>query len=203
MGRALARESGVDADIVVAVPDSGVPAAAGYAEESGLQNIVGLIKNRYIARTFIQPHQNQRERAVRLKLNPLAANIAGKRVVLIDDSIVRGTTSARIVGALREAGATEVHMRVSAPPFRYPCYFGTDVPDKDRLIAVGRSEKDIAGMLGADSLAYLNVGTLKRILTEAGITSCTACFSGEYPVEPPAVPESDIFSHPIITLTGK
>jgi amidophosphoribosyltransferase len=203
MGRALARESGVDADIVVAIPDSGVPAAAGYAEESGLKNVVGLIKNRYIARTFIQPHQNQRERAVRLKLNPLAANVTGKRVVLIDDSIVRGTTSARIVGALREAGATEVHMRVSAPPFRYPCYFGTDVPDKDRLIAVGRSEKDIAGMLGADSLAYLNVGTLKRILTDVGISSCTACFSGEYPIERPNHVETSIFSQPIITLAGK
>jgi len=185
------------------VPDSGIPAAAGYAEESGLQNIVGLIKNRYIARTFIQPHQNQREQAVRLKLNPLAANVAGKRIVLIDDSIVRGTTSARIVKALREAGATEVHMRVSAPPFRYPCYFGTDVPDKDRLIAVGRSEQDIAEMLGADSLAYLKVDTLKRILAESGISSCTACFSGEYPIEPPDEPEADAFSQPIITLTGK
>ncbi|MDR1495514.1 MAG: amidophosphoribosyltransferase [Clostridiales Family XIII bacterium] len=203
MGRALARESGVDADIVVAVPDSGVPAAAGYAEESGLQNVVGLIKNRYIGRTFIQPHQNQRERAVRLKLNPLAANVAGKRVVLIDDSIVRGTTSARIVGALREAGAAEVHMRVSAPPFRYPCYFGTDVPDKDRLIAVGRTENDIAEMLGADSLAYLNVDTLRRILAEAGIPSCAACFSGDYPIEPPQARDTDIFSQPIITLTGK
>jgi amidophosphoribosyltransferase len=203
MGRALARESGVDADIVVAVPDSGVPAAAGYAEESGLQNIVGLIKNRYIGRTFIQPHQNQREQAVRLKLNPLAANVAGKRVVLIDDSIVRGTTSARIVGALREAGATEVHMRVSAPPFRYPCYFGTDVPDKDRLIAVGRTENDIADMLGADSLAYLKTETLERILSDAGITSCTACFSGEYPIELPDEPETNIFAQPIITLTGK
>jgi amidophosphoribosyltransferase len=203
MGRALARESGVDADIVVAVPDSGVPAAAGYAEESGLQNVIGLIKNRYIGRTFIQPHQNQREQAVRLKLNPLAANVAGKRVVLIDDSIVRGTTSARIVKALRESGATEVHMRVSAPPFRFPCYFGTDVPDKDRLIAVGRTEDDIAEMLGADSLAYLNVETLKRILTEAGISSCTACFSGDYPIDPPDEPEDDIYSQPIITLTGK
>jgi amidophosphoribosyltransferase len=203
MGRALARESGVDADIVVAVPDSGVPAAAGYAEESGLPNTVGLIKNRYVGRTFIQPHQNQREQAVRLKLNPLAANVTGKRVVLIDDSIVRGTTSARIVRALREAGATEVHMRVSAPPFRYPCYFGTDVPDKDRLIAVGRNEEGIAEMLGADSLAYLNVNALKSILSDAGISSCAACFSGEYPIEPPAEPEADIFSQPIITLTGK
>ncbi|MDR0596366.1 MAG: amidophosphoribosyltransferase, partial [Clostridiales Family XIII bacterium] len=203
MGRALATESGVDADIVVAVPDSGVPAAAGYAEESGLQNIVGLIKNRYIARTFIQPHQNQREQAVRLKLNPLAANVAGKRVVLIDDSIVRGTTSARIVTALREAGATEVHMRVSAPPFRYPCYFGTDVPDKDRLIAVGRTEQDIAEMLGADTLAYLKVDTLRKILADEGISSCTACFSGEYPIELPEAPQTDVFSHPIITLAGK
>jgi amidophosphoribosyltransferase len=203
MGRALARESGVDADIVVAVPDSGISAADGYAEASGLQRVTGLMKNRYIGRTFIQPHQGQREQAVRLKLNPLAANVKDKRVVLIDDSIVRGTTSARIVSALRAAGATEVHLRVSAPPFRYPCYFGTDVPDKDRLIAVGRSEKSIAEKLGADSLAYLKHETLSRILMDEGVVSCTACFSGEYPIELPAEPEVNLFDQPIITLTGK
>jgi amidophosphoribosyltransferase len=203
MGKALFDESPAPADIVVAVPDSGLSAAAGYADASGLPNVSGLIKNRYIARTFIQPTQGQREQAVRLKLNPLAANVAGKRLVLIDDSIVRGTTSARIVSALREAGAKEVHLRASAPPFRFPCYFGTDVPDKDKLIAVGRSEQDIAKMLGADSLAYLRSDTLKRILNEAGVPPCTACFTGEYPVDLPAEPETTIFDKPIINIVGK
>jgi amidophosphoribosyltransferase len=203
MGRALAREHAADADIVVAVPDSGLSAAAGYAEQSGLPNVSGLIKNRYIGRTFIQPSQGQRERDVRLKLNPLAANVAGKRVVLIDDSIVRGTTSARIVFALRNAGATEVHLRVSAPPFRYPCYFGTDVPDRDKLIAVGRSEKAVAEKLGANSLAYLSHKTLSRILEEAGCPACTACFSGEYPLALPEDPDNHFYSKPIINIVGK
>jgi amidophosphoribosyltransferase len=203
MGRALARECAVDADIVVAVPDSGLSAAAGYAEESGLPNVSGLIKNRYIGRTFIQPSQGQRERDVRLKLNPLSENVRGKRLVLIDDSIVRGTTSARIVSALRNAGASEVHLRVSAPPFRYPCYFGTDVPDRDKLIAVGRSEQTVAEMLGADSLAYLSHETLARILKEAGCPACTACFSGNYPLELPDEPDNHFFNKPIINLFGK
>ncbi|MDR1953163.1 MAG: amidophosphoribosyltransferase [Clostridiales Family XIII bacterium] len=203
MGRALAREHAADADIVVAVPDSGLSAAAGYAEQSGLPNVSGLIKNRYIGRTFIQPSQGQRERDVRLKLNPLAANVAGKRVVLIDDSIVRGTTSARIVSALRNAGATEVHLRVSAPPFRYPCYFGTDVPDRDKLIAVGRSEKAVAEKLGANSLAYLSHETLSSILVEAGCPACTACFSGEYPLELPGDSDNHFYSKPIINISGK
>jgi amidophosphoribosyltransferase len=200
MGHALARECGVDADIVVAVPDSGLSAAVGYAEESGLPNVTGLIKNRYIGRTFIQPSQGQRERDVRLKLNPLADNVRGRRVVLIDDSIVRGTTSARIVTALRNAGALEVHLRVSAPPFRYPCYFGTDVPDRDKLIAVGRSEQTVAEMLGADSLAYLPHGTLANILKEAGCPPCTACFDGNYPLELPEEPDNHLFRKPIINL---
>ncbi|MDR1028059.1 MAG: amidophosphoribosyltransferase [Clostridiales Family XIII bacterium] len=203
MGRALARECGADADIIVAVPDSGLSAAAGYAEASGLPNVSGLIKNRYIGRTFIQPSQGRRERDVRLKLNPLSANVAGKRIVLIDDSIVRGTTSARIVSALRDAGATEVHLRVSAPPFRYPCYFGTDVPDRDKLIAVGRSEQDVAEMLGADSLAYLSHETLSRILEEEGCPPCTACFSGNYPLKLPNEPDNRLFNKPIINLFGK
>jgi amidophosphoribosyltransferase len=203
MGRSLAREHAADADIVVAVPDSGLSAAAGFSEQSGLPNVSGLIKNRYIGRTFIQPSQGRRERDVRLKLNPLAANVRGKRIVLIDDSIVRGTTSARIVSALRSAGATEVHIRVSAPPFRYPCYFGTDVPDRDKLIAVGRSEKAVAEKLGANSLAYLSHETLSRILEDAGCPACTACFSGEYPLELPDEPDTHLFKKPIINITGK
>jgi amidophosphoribosyltransferase len=202
MGAALARESAVPADIVCAVPDSGLSAAAGYAEESGLPNVVGLIKNRYIGRTFIQPSQGQREQAVRLKLNPMSENVKGQRIVLIDDSIVRGTTSARIVSALREAGATEVHLRSSAPPFRFPCFFGTDVPDKEKLIAVGRTEKEIADMLGADSVAYLRHETLSSILLDEGVPTCTACFSGDYPVAPPATPEVPLAFRPIINLSA-
>jgi amidophosphoribosyltransferase len=197
MGRALARECGADADIVVAVPDSGLSAARGYAEESGLPNTTGLIKNRYIGRTFIQPTQGRRERDVRLKLNPLSANVSGKRVVLIDDSIVRGTTSALIVSALRDAGATEVHLRSSAPPFRYPCYFGTDVPDRDHLIAVGRTEEDLAKLLGANSVAYLSDESLSRILEGAGCPICKACFTGKYPIDPPPEPDEGAFQRPI------
>ena len=202
MGKALAVESGVPADAVVAVPDSGLSAAVGYSEQSGLPNIMGLVKNRYIGRTFIQPSQGQRERDVRLKLNPLSANIRGKRIVLIDDSIVRGTTSAMIVSALREAGALEVHMRVSAPPFRYPCYFGTDVPDSERLIAAGRSEADVAALLGVDSLAYLSHDTLSNILEDEGCPVCTACFSGKYDIELPETADTDFSRKPIINVQG-
>ena len=200
MGRALARECPAPADIVVAVPDSGLSAAGGYAEESGLPNTFGLIKNRYIARTFIQPTQAQRERDVRLKLNPLSANVKGKRVVLIDDSIVRGTTSERIVLALREAGATEVHIRSSAPPFMYPCYFGTDVPDREYLIAVGKTEEELAKAIGADSVAYLSHESLSRILEEAGCPICKSCFTGEYPIEIPQEPERSMFERPIMQV---
>jgi amidophosphoribosyltransferase len=133
----------------------------------------------------------------------MSANIKGKRVVLIDDSIVRGTTSARIVSAMRDAGATEVHLRISAPPFRFPCYFGTDVPDKEKLIAVGRTEAEVAAMLGADSLAYLPATTLSSILLDEGCAVCTACFSGEYPIILPDNPETEIFSKPLINIAGK
>ena len=200
IGKALAAETGVPADIVVAVPDSGLSAASGYSEGSGLPNAMGLIKNRYIARTFIQPTQEGRERAVRLKLNPLSANVQGKRVVLVDDSIVRGTTCARIVSELREAGATEVHLRSSAPPFRHPCYFGTDVPDQDALIAVGRTEEEVAKILGADTVGYLSHESLSRILEGAGCPICKACFTGEYPIDIPEKPVRDIFQNPIQML---
>jgi len=200
IGKALAEETGVPADIVVAVPDSGLSAARGYSEGSGLPNIMGLIKNRYIGRTFIQPTQAGREFAVSLKLNPLSANVKGKRVMMIDDSIVRGTTSARIVSALRNAGATEVHIRSSAPPFLYPCYFGTDVPDREMLIAVDRKEEELAKILGADSVAFLPHEALSRILEGAGCSICKACFTGEYPIELPKEPENNIFNKPIKNL---
>jgi len=200
IGKALAEETGVPADIVVAVPDSGLSAARGYSEGSGLPNIMGLIKNRYIARTFIEPTQAGRERAVTLKLNPLSANVKGKRVMMIDDSIVRGTTSERIVSALRSAGATEVHVRSSAPPFLYPCYFGTDVPDRDMLIAVDRKEEELAKVLGADSVAFLSHEALSRILEDAGCKICKACFTGGYPIEIPKEPKNNVFEKPIRML---
>ncbi|MCL2111680.1 MAG: amidophosphoribosyltransferase [Clostridiales bacterium] len=201
MGRALAREnSGVSADIVVGVPDSGRSAARGYAEESGLPNTLGLVKNKYIGRTFIQPTQGRREHEVRLKLNPMSANVKGKRVILVDDSIVRGTTSARIVSALRDAGATEVHLMSSAPPFRHTCYFGTGIPGQDVLIAVNRTEEELARLVGADSLAFLSHEALSGILEEAGCPVCKACFTGDYPIELPAEPEKNIFQKPIRML---
>ena len=199
-GRALARDSGVPADIVVAVPDSGLSAARGYSEESGLPDTPGLIKNRYIGRTFIQPSQGRREREVRLKLNPMSENIRGKRIVLIDDSIVRGTTSARMVKTMREAGAAEVHLRSSAPPFRHPCFFGTDVPNQDALIAVGRTEAEIAEMLGADSVAFNSHESVARIFESAGCPVCMACFTGDYPIEIPEKPDRNIFQNPIKML---
>ncbi|MDR2295188.1 MAG: amidophosphoribosyltransferase, partial [Clostridiales Family XIII bacterium] len=194
MGRSLARESGVDADIVIGVPDSGISAAQGYARESGIPYGIGLIKNRYIGRTFIQPSQDRRERAVRLKLNPLADNVKGKRVIMIDDSIVRGTTSARIVSALREAGAREIHMRISSPPFLHPCYFGTDIPDSGDLIAHRYTVDETARRIGADSLAYLSLASLARVLEQSGgCPVCDACFSGKYPVAPPTAAEKNRF----------
>ncbi|MDR0570341.1 MAG: amidophosphoribosyltransferase [Clostridiales Family XIII bacterium] len=200
MGRSLARENFADADIVVGVPDSGISAAIGYSLESGIPYGVGLIKNRYIGRTFIQPVQGQRERAVKLKLNPLSANINGKRVVLIDDSIVRGTTSARIVSALREAGAKEVHMRISSPPFLNACYFGTDVPDNDALIAYNNTVDETARVIGADSLAYLSREALVSILGAEGCAVCDACFTGNYPIAPPSASEKNIFGNRIINI---
>ncbi|MDR1134817.1 MAG: amidophosphoribosyltransferase [Clostridiales Family XIII bacterium] len=200
MGKCLAKQSPVDADIVIGVPDSGISAAIGYAIGSGIPYGVGLIKNRYIGRTFIQPSQGQRERAVKLKLNPLAANIKGKRVIMIDDSIVRGTTSARIVSALRDAGAKEVHMRISSPPFMYPCYFGTDVPDSEMLIAYNNSIEETANIIGADSLAYLSLEALGSVVEGAGCPICDACFSGRYPVDPPSISEKNQFEQRIVNI---
>lgn len=193
-GEFLAKEHPVCADIVIGVPDSGLDAALGYAKESKIPYGIGFIKNRYIGRSFIQPSQNQREDAVRIKLNAIKENINGKRVIMIDDSIVRGTTCARIVRLLREAGATEVHMRVSSPPFKYPCYFGTDVDSRENLIACKyETVEDIANEIGVDSLGYLSIESTHKIAKGAGVSFCDGCFTGNYPIEVPKKQEKDKF----------
>lgn len=182
-GRCLAKDSPVEADVVVGVPESGNAAAMGYSLESGIPYGTAFVKNGYVGRTFIKPQQSQRESSVRVKLNVLKEAVNGKRVIMIDDSIVRGTTSDRIVGMLREAGATEVHVRISSPPFLYPCYFGTDIPDREQLIAYNRSVDDICKIIGADSLAYLKMERLPEL--SGGRQYCHGCFSGQYPMKPP------------------
>jgi amidophosphoribosyltransferase len=184
LGRQLAREAPVDADIVCAVPDSGVPAAIGYAAESGLPFRVGLIRSHYVGRTFIEPEQRVRDFGVKLKLNPVRSVLDGKRVVLIDDSIVRGTTSRKIVRLVRNAGAREVHMRISCPPTISPCYYGVDTPSKRQLIAANKSVEGIRDFIGADSLAYVSLEGLKTACGEGEQTTyCTACYTGEYPTD--------------------
>lgn len=182
-GKFLAMDSPVEADLVVGVPESGNCAALGYAMQSGIPYGQAFVKNAYVGRTFIKPGQKSRESSVQVKLNAIREAVRGKRVIMIDDSIVRGTTSDRIVRMLREAGAKEVHMRVSSPPFLWPCYFGTDVPAKEQLIAHGRSVEEICGIIGADSLAYLEMARLSEIAGGLGI--CRGCFTGKYPMEPP------------------
>ena len=184
-GRVLAKEYKLDADIVIAVPDSGIDAAIGYAEASGISYGIGLIKNKYIGRTFIQPDQKSRELAVRLKLNPLRENIAGKRVVMIDDSIVRGTTSKKIVDSLRKAGALEVHVLVSSPPVSNSCYFGIDTPDEKELVGAIMTVEEIREMIGADSLGYISVEGLVESINKPIDNLCVACFNGNYPIEVP------------------
>ena len=191
-GRLLYKEAPADADIVVGVPDSSLSAAMGYAEASGLPYEMGLIKNKYIGRTFIQGSQKQRENSVRIKLNVVSSTVKGKRVVLVDDSIVRGTTSARIIKLLRDAGAAEVHFMVSAPPFKYPCYFGTDIPDQKLLVATGRTLEQINEVIGADTLGYLSNEHVVQLAKNAKCGFCTACFTGEYAVEPESVLSTDI-----------
>ena len=182
-GKYLAIDSPVEADMVVGVPESGNVAAMGYAAESGLPYAQAFVKNGYVGRTFIKPGQKSRESSVRVKLNALREVVRDKRIIMIDDSIVRGTTSDRIVKMLREAGAKEVHMRVSSPPFLYPCYFGTDVPAREQLIAYNRSVEEIRQIIGADSLGYLKEERLHQIAGELGI--CKGCFTGNYPLDPP------------------
>ena len=186
-GRYLAIDSPVDADLVVGVPESGNCAALGYAMESGIPYGQAFVKNSYVGRTFIKPGQKNRESSVQVKLNALRDAVEGRRVIMIDDSIVRGTTSDRIVRMLREAGAKEVHMRVSSPPFLWPCYFGTDIPARDQLIAYNRSVDEICKIIGADSLGYLKEERLSQIVE--GREICSGCFTGKYPLDPP---EDDI-----------
>lgn len=182
-GRFLAAEHPVEADVVIGVPDSGLDAAMGYAEESGIPYGVGLVKNRYIGRTFITPGQQSREQAVRIKLGPLRSCVEGKRVVMIDDSIVRGTTSRQIVSLLREAGAEEVHLRSSALPFVSPCWFGTDIPSREELIACRYSVEEIRRQIGADSLGFLSLDALHKIAPDASCGFCDGCFTGSYPLD--------------------
>jgi amidophosphoribosyltransferase len=183
-GRILAQSYPVDADLVVGVPDSGNAAAMGYSFESGIQFAMAFVKNSYVGRTFIKPKQSMRESSVRIKLNVLADVVKGKRIIMIDDSIVRGTTCERIVRMLKSAGATEVHVRISSPPFLFPCYFGTDVPSDEQLIAHNHTVDEIRVAIGADSLGYLSVDRLSELIGgDKGY--CDACFTGNYPIEPP------------------
>ncbi len=181
LGRYLAKEHPVDADVVVPVPDSGVPAATGFAEESGIPFKIGLIRNHYVGRTFIEPNQAIRDFGVKLKLNPVRSLLEGKRVVLVDDSIVRGTTSRKIVRIVREAGAKEVHMRISCPPTVSPCFYGVDTPTRKELIAATHTLPEIREYLGADSLGYLSVEGLKRAVEDTQGKFCNACYTNEYP----------------------
>ena len=195
MGELLAAQSPVEADLVMGVPESGVPAAEGFARASGIPYGQGLVKNRYIGRTFIAPDPQARGDAVRRKLNPLPETIDGKRLVVVDDSIVRGTTQRSVVRMLREAGATEVHLRISSPPWRWPCFYGIDTPSTDELLAANHSIEEITEILGADSLAYISVENLKAAIGAPGGGFCDACFTGDYPT---AVPTSTpvLFTRP-------
>ena len=186
-GAYLADEHPCEADVVIGVPDSGIDGALGYARRSGIPYGVGLIKNKYVGRTFIAPDQKMREKAVKMKLNAVPSTIKGKRIVLIDDSIVRGTTSARIVRLLRDAGAKEVHMRVTAPKFIAACYYGTDIDDPSCLIANNHTTEEIAAMIGVDTLGFLSVENVVK-LPDGGKTKgyCTGCFTGEYPTPVPS-----------------
>jgi amidophosphoribosyltransferase len=185
MGEILWREAPVEADLVIAVPDSGNPAAAGFARASGLPRDDGLIKNRYVARTFIQPGQELRKHGLRLKFNPLPEIVAGKRIVVVDDSIVRGNTTRQIVGMLRDAGASEVHLRISAPPIRHPCHYGIDMSTREEMIAHERTIEEIADELGAHSLAYLSMDGVYEAIGTPPEDHCDACFTGRYPLGDP------------------
>jgi amidophosphoribosyltransferase len=185
MGEELARQAPVDADMVMPIPESGIPAAQGYARQSGIAYGDGLVKNRYVGRTFIQPSQQLRGAGVRMKLNPLPENIRGKRLIVVDDSIVRGTTTKQVIAMLREAGAAEVHFRVSSPPYRWPCYYGMDTGRRSELLAADLSVGEIADYLNVDSLAYLELGRLTHATGAPAEAFCTACLSGHYPVPVP------------------
>jgi amidophosphoribosyltransferase len=183
MGEILWREAPVEGDVVISVPDSGNAAAAGYSKASGIPKDDGLIKNRYVARTFIQPGQELRKHGLRMKFNPLPEVVSGKRLVVVDDSIVRGNTTRQIVSMLRDAGAAEVHMRISAPPIRYPCHYGIDMSTAQEMVAHERTVEEVARELGCDSLAYLSLGGVYEAIRSTRETHCDACFTGEYPLE--------------------
>jgi len=183
MGEILWREAPVEADVVISVPDSGNPAASGYSKASGIPRDDGLIKNRYVQRTFIQPGQDLRKHGLRMKFNPLREVVAGKRLVVVDDSIVRGNTTRQIVQMLRDAGALEIHMRISAPPIRHPCHYGIDMSTTDEMVAHDRTEDEVAAELGCDSLRYLSLDGVYEAIRSTRETHCDACFSGEYPLE--------------------
>jgi amidophosphoribosyltransferase len=189
MGAELARERPAEADLVVGLPDSGTPAAIGYARESGIPYAEAVVRNRYVGRSFIQPDQALRQQGIRLKFNPLPAVIEGRRLVVVDDSIVRGNTTRQIVAMLRDAGAAEVHMRISSPPILWPCFYGIDMADRNELVAAGRRVDEIAGLTGATSLAYLSLDGLQRAVGRPAEGYCRACFTGEYPI---AVPDSSV-----------
>ena len=192
-GHYLALEHPVQADVVIGCPDSGLDAALGFSQQSGIPYGVGFVKNRYIGRTFIQPSQGMRENSVRIKLNAITEVVKGKRVVLIDDSIVRGTTSAKVVKLLRHAGAKEIHMRISSPPFISECFFGTDIDSKENLIANKHTVEEIAQLIGVDSLGFLSTDSVKKIAENAGCGFCTGCFTGNYPIEVPTEIPKDKF----------
>jgi amidophosphoribosyltransferase len=187
LGQQLAKENPVEADLVIGVPDSGVPAAIGFSQATGIAFGEGLIKNRYVGRTFIQPTQHMRELGIKMKLNPLKDVLMGKRLVIVDDSIVRGTTSRKIVQALRDAGAKEVHMRISSPPVTHPCFYGIDTDSQDQLIAATKSTAEIQAQIGVDSLAYLSWEGMLEATRQDPNSFCSACFTGDYPV---AIPDS-------------
>ena len=185
MGRLLAKEYPVNADLVIGVPDSAIAAAIGYSEESGIPYGEGLMKNRYVGRTFIQPEQSLRERNVQLKFNPMKAMIDGKKIVVVDDSIVRGTTTPRVINMLRNAGAKEVHMRITSPPIQHPCFYGVDMASKSELIANFKSVQEIENHIGADSLGYLSIENTIKATQQSQESLCTACFTGCYPTSVP------------------
>ena len=196
-GAFLALEHPVQADVVIGVPDSGLDAALGYSQQSGIPYGIGFLKNKYIGRTFILPEQKQRQDAVRIKLNAIRSTVEGKRVVMVDDSIVRGTTSAHIVNLLREAGATEVHVRLSSPPFTDVCYFGTDVSKKETLIAANHSVEEICQIIGADSIGYLPLEACDKIAVGSKCKFCKGCFTGEYPIDPPVRKHINKYDQPL------
>jgi amidophosphoribosyltransferase len=185
MGEQLADESPAEADLVVGLPDSGTPAAIGFATRSGIPYAEAVVRNRYVGRSFIQPDQTMRQQGIKLKFNPLPAVIEGKRLVVVDDSIVRGNTTQKIVQMLIDAGAAEVHMRISSPPILWPCFYGIDMADRSELVAAGRTIEEIAALTGADSLAYLSLAGLQRAVDAPAEGFCRACFTGDYPIPVP------------------